>query len=106
MQMKAKKKPAVRYKRMAIERPPLLQEGEYFIGKFLVKVVNDVIHVTPRQSWSHNHQGIDSLVIDHMDANSYLRVHIRPEQDSLEVEQRILKLLRSKVWRPRKFKSS
>ncbi len=87
-----------------LERPPAIEDGEYWIGRFLVEVKGGHIGIMPRQLWSHNHQRIDTILVKHFDAN-YCSIELRPHEDSAEAERRINKLVRSKEWRPRRYKT-
>jgi len=86
-----------------IIRPPAIEDGEYWIGKFLVKVENDIISISPRHLWSHNHQRVDTIFIEHLHQD-YCILRLKHQKDSKEAEHRISKLISSKEWKPRAFK--
>lgn len=85
-------------------RPPLLEEGTYWIGHFMVQVHSDVISIQPRQAFSHGHEYIDEMAISRFNKD-YCQLHIVPQKDSPKAEKRIQDILKSKEWKPRKFKS-
>jgi hypothetical protein len=85
-------------------RPPVIEEGEYWIGRFMVSVKEDTICISPRQLWSHNHQDVDTMVVRYLDKEN-CRINLKRGDDTDEAEGRIVKLIRSKEWRPRRYKS-
>ena len=84
-------------------RPPAIENGEYWIGKFIVKVENETIIISPRHLWSHHHERIDTIFVQNMDQNACV-LQLKHGEDSAKAECRISKLISSKEWRPRKFK--
>jgi len=87
------------------ERPPAIEDGQYWIGRFEITVVRDTIQICPRQMWSHNHQNIDTMIMDHFDGERYSSIKLKHNKDSNEAEHRILKLISSGRWKPRRYKS-
>ena len=71
------------------ERPPAIEDGQYWIGRFEITVVRDTIQICPRQIWSHSHQKIDSMMVDHFDGQNYCSIHLKHNSDSNEAERRI-----------------
>ena len=86
-----------------LERPPLLEDGRYWIGRFEIEVKNDDLHISPRQDFSHGHQETDKMFIRHF-SNALCEISLQNQKDSLEAEQRIIEILKSKEWKARKFK--
>ena len=84
-------------------RPPSMEDGEYFIGKFLINVIGGIIEVSTRQSWDHRHQDIDGIILCRFDKR-FCRIKLQHEKDSNKAEVRISRLLLSKDWKARPFK--
>jgi hypothetical protein len=90
--------------RTILERPPLLEEGTYWIGKFEIEVKDNDLNIFPRQDFSHKHQETDTMFISHF-SNRSCRIFLKGQKDSLEAEKRIGEILHSRGWKPRKFKT-
>jgi hypothetical protein len=86
-----------------LERPPQLEEGTYWIGRFEVKVCKDNLCVFSRQSFYHKHERIDDLFLTHFSSN-YGSIGIKRHEDSPKAEERIRKILADREWKPRKIK--
>lgn len=84
-----------------LERPPALEEGEYWIGRFHVTVKGDQMSVSSRQNWSHSHQRVDKIRLDSLSTYNCM-VGIEKQKDSAEAEKRIQAIFTDPEWKPRK----
>ena len=89
---------------MKLERPPAIEDGEYWIGRFLIKVEGNNISVSPRQAWAHRHQKTDLLALSYFGSEA-CNMGLISRKDSLKAERRIAKLINSKEWKPWPYKS-
>lgn len=86
-----------------LRRPPALEDGEYFVGKFYIQVNGELITIQSCEKFFMGHKNTTEIEMSSF-SKGHCQLVYRKGKNSREARTKWLRLLRDKEWLPRKFR--